>query len=45
MKSAVPAKRFAKPEELAAAITFLASEKAGYITGQMITVDGGLGLS
>ena len=41
MKSAVPAKRFAKPEELAAAITFLASECASYINGINLPVDGG----
>lgn len=41
MKSAVPAKRFAKPEELADAITFLASERAGYINGINLPVDGG----
>jgi len=41
MKSAVPAKRFAKPEELAAAITFLASERAAYINGINLPVDGG----
>jgi 3-oxoacyl-[acyl-carrier protein] reductase len=41
MKSAVPAKRFAKPEELADAITFLASERASYINGINLPVDGG----
>ncbi|MGY0391755.1 SDR family oxidoreductase [Bizionia sp. KMM 8389] len=41
MKQAVPAKRFAKPEELADAITFLASERAGYINGINLPVDGG----
>ncbi|MCB0432604.1 MAG: SDR family oxidoreductase, partial [Mangrovimonas sp.] len=41
MKSAVPAKRFAKPEELAYAITFLASECASYINGINLPVDGG----
>ncbi|KJD33523.1 short-chain dehydrogenase [Tamlana nanhaiensis] len=41
MKSTIPAKRFAKPEELAAAITFLASECAGYINGINLPVDGG----
>lgn len=41
MKNAVPAKRFAKPEELAYAITFLASECASYINGINLPVDGG----
>jgi len=41
MKSAVPAKRFAKPEELADAITFLASARASYINGINLPVDGG----
>ena len=41
MKNAAPAKRFAKPEETAAAIAFLASEKASYITGINLPVDGG----
>ncbi|MBR9914776.1 MAG: SDR family oxidoreductase [Algicola sp.] len=41
MKNAVPAKRFAKPEELAAAITFLASGCASYINGINLPVDGG----
>jgi len=41
MKNAVPAKRFAKPEELADAITFLASGRASYINGINLPVDGG----
>lgn len=36
-----PAKRFGKPEEVADAVTFLASNRASWITGQNITVDGG----
>ena len=38
----IPAKRFGKPEEIAELAGFLASEKAGYITGQVISVNGGL---
>jgi len=41
MKSWVPAKRFAKPEETANAIAFLASEAAAYINGINLPVDGG----
>lgn len=41
MKSAAPAKRFAKPEETASAIAFLASEKASFINGINLPVDGG----
>jgi 3-oxoacyl-[acyl-carrier protein] reductase len=40
--SSNPARRVGQPEELAALITFLASDKAAYITGASIPVDGGL---
>ena len=37
----IPLKRIGKPEDIAHAVLFLASNEAGYITGQTITVDGG----
>ncbi|MEN8124862.1 MAG: SDR family oxidoreductase [Bacteroidota bacterium] len=37
----IPLKRFGTPEEFAAAVTFLASERASYITGVSLAVDGG----
>lgn len=37
----IPAKRYAKPEEVAAAIQFLASDDAGYINGHILNIDGG----
>lgn len=40
-KSEIPLGRFAQPEEFAAAVAFLASERAGYITGVSLAVDGG----
>ncbi len=40
----VPAGRYAQPSEVAAVVTFLASDDAGYITGAVIPVDGGLGM-
>jgi 3-oxoacyl-[acyl-carrier protein] reductase len=38
----IPMGKFGQPEDIAHAVLFLASEKAGYITGQVVTVDGGL---
>lgn len=41
-KSHTPLRRFGQPREIAAAVGFLASDDAGYVTGQTITVDGGM---
>ena len=40
--SSIPQKRFGKAEDVANLVTFLASDLAGYITGQVISVDGGM---
>ena len=40
--NSIPLKREGKPEEVAAVIKFLASEDSTYITGQVISVDGGM---
>jgi 3-oxoacyl-[acyl-carrier protein] reductase len=41
-KSMIPLKRFGEPEEVASLVDFLASENASYITGEVITISGGL---
>jgi 3-oxoacyl-[acyl-carrier protein] reductase len=40
----VPLGRYASPDEVADVVKFMASEEAGYITGAVIPVDGGLGM-
>jgi 3-oxoacyl-[acyl-carrier protein] reductase len=38
----IPARRAGTPEDVAACVRFLASEQAGYVTGAVLTVDGGM---
>ena len=42
VKKMIPMKRFGKPEEIAGLVNYLMSENAAYITGQVISVNGGL---
>jgi 3-oxoacyl-[acyl-carrier protein] reductase len=42
LKNMIPLNRFGLPEEVAAAVCFLASDQASYITGEVISVNGGL---
>lgn len=42
LKASIPMKRFGKPEEVAELATFLLSDAAAYITGEVISINGGL---
>ena len=43
LKKTIPAGRFGQPEEVAALVSFLCSDEAAYITGQVINIAGGMG--
>ena len=45
MLQRIPLKRYGSPEEVAEAVLFLSSEKAAYITGTTIFVDGGYSIN
>jgi 3-oxoacyl-[acyl-carrier protein] reductase len=38
----LPVRRFGRPEEIAHAVAYVSSDEAGYLTGQVLVVDGGL---
>ncbi|EGV42923.1 3-oxoacyl-ACP reductase FabG [Bizionia argentinensis JUB59] len=42
LKSMIPVNRFGEPEEVAYAVSFLASKKASYITGEVLNINGGI---
>ncbi|QIG43131.1 SDR family oxidoreductase [Nocardioides anomalus] len=44
IKASVPLQRYASPQEVASAVTWLASDGAAYVTGAVVPVDGGLGM-
>jgi 2-hydroxycyclohexanecarboxyl-CoA dehydrogenase len=42
LEKAIPFRRLARPEEVADAVAFFASDRARYVTGQVLSVSGGL---
>ena len=44
MLASIPAGRAGTPEDVANVVAFLASEEAAYMTGQVVSVDGGMGV-
>ena len=44
MEATVPLGRLGTPQEVAGLVSFLCSEAAGYVTGAVVPVDGGLGM-
>ncbi|MEA4869058.1 MAG: 3-oxoacyl-[acyl-carrier-protein] reductase [Christensenella sp.] len=44
LQKSIPMRRLGKPEDVAAMVSFLCSEEAGYVTGQVLVVDGGMAM-
>jgi 3-oxoacyl-[acyl-carrier protein] reductase len=44
LRGHIPAGRFGRPEDVAGGVVFLASDEAGYITGQSLHVNGGMAM-